>query len=138
MTFRLVHKVPEREFFASVFRLLRDGTEQFSGVWTVILEEHLIRRLLVALLTALYAEKVFIFAVLRPFVFEYHVPIGVRRGGATVLSGGRKSITGPGRRLQVPHPVAGQGVQLVAAHGDGLVQGLHGGPAGGARVEAAG
>ena len=51
------------------------------------------------------------------------------------MSGGRQPVAGPG---QVPHAVAGQGVQLVAAHGDGLVQGLHGGPAGGARVEAAG
>ena len=58
----------------------------------------------------------------------------------------RKSVTGPmldrkwrGKHVcQVPYPVAaGQRVQLVAAHGDGLVQGLHGGPAGGARVEAA-
>ena len=45
----------------------------------------------------------------------------------------RKHVSG-----QVPYPVAaGQRVQLVAAHGDRLVEGLHGGPAGGARVEAA-
>ena len=143
MALRLVHKVPEWQFLAPTFHLLSYWTKQFSGVGAVILKKHLIRRLLVTLLT-LDAEKVFIFAVLRSFVFEYHIPIspGRRGGGGIVLSGGRQPIAGPDirppRLHHTPHPIAGQGVQLVAAHGDGLVQGLHCGPTRGPGVEAPG
>ena len=58
------------------------------------------------------------------------------------MSGGRQPVAGPDwlphRLHHAPHPLAGQGVQLVAAHGDGLVQGLHGGAARGPGVEAPG
>ena len=100
-------------------------------------------------LFTLYSKKVFIFAVLGSFVFKYHIAVRLRTSGDIAIMG-RKSVTGSmldrkwqvvWRRKhvrQVPYPVAaGQRVQLVAAHGDGLVQGLHGGPAGGPRVEAA-
>ena len=91
----------------------------------------MIRRLL-GLIT-LYPKEIFIFAVLRSFVFKYHISVRF-----VVLL--RQPVAGSvgGEEAAGPHSLRRQSVQLVGADGDGLVQGLHGGSAGGAGVEAGG
>ena len=136
MSFWLVYKILKWQLLVLSFLFLSYWTKQFPWIRPVVLKKHLIRRLL-GLIT-FYPEKIFIFAVLRSFVFEYHISVRGGTGGARVLA--RQSVAGAmgGQEPTGSHPLRGQRVQLVGAHGDGLVQGLHGGPAGGAGVEAGG
>ena len=134
MSFWLVYKILKWQLLVLSFLFLSYWTKQFPWIRPVVLKKHLIRRLL-GLIT-FYPEKIFIFAVLRSFVFKYHISVRSGVGRTRVLAG--QSVAGSmrGDETAGPHPLRGQRVQLVGAHGDGLVQGLHGGPAGGPRVEA--